>query len=144
MERLNNIHESELTPETFARFSIWTWDDEQEGYHPVSGTGSLPSDYPTFFIRAKFTASCGRRLAGYLIGRDSFWGFGLFIGEKEYLVNFNLPNLARPVLSSLSDEVKGDVFPLSYIAELPGCESITGVFQRSNLLGEDAGNWGSP
>src|SRR5581483_9428392 len=94
MERLSNIHESDLSLAAFERFPIWTWDDEQQGYHPVTGSGPLPVDCPTFFIRAAFTTTSGRQLVGYLIGLETFFGFGLFVGKNEYLINLNLPHLA--------------------------------------------------
>ena len=130
MERLGDIHASELSLAAFERFPIWTWDDEQEGYHPVSGSGALPDEFPTFFIRATFlTRSCAQ-LGGYLIGLQSFFGFGLFVGGKEYLINLNLPDLAAPVLQSLAVELGESVLPLRYSAAVPGRAPIQGKFER--------------
>jgi hypothetical protein len=131
MERLSNIHEPELSLAAFERFPIWTWDDEQEGYHPIAGSGALPVEFPTLFIRAAFTTPSGRRLVGYLIGLDSFFGFGLFVGEKEYLVNLNLPDLAAPVLQSLTMELGGSILPLRYCTEIAGLSPIQGTFERA-------------
>jgi len=130
MERLTNIHESDLSLAAFERFPIWTWDDEQEGYHPVAGTGALPVEFPTLFIRAAFTMTSGRLLTGYLIGLETFFGFGIFVAENEYLVNLNLPDLAAPVLQSLAVEFGEDVLPLRYCAEIAGLPRIQGEFEK--------------
>ena len=130
MERLSNIHDSELSLAAFERFPIWTWDDEQEGYHPVSGSGALPVEFPTLFIRASFTTPSGRRLVGYLMGLESFFGFGLFIGEKDYLINLNLPDLAAPVLRSLALELGENILPLRYRAEFAGHSPIQGMLEK--------------
>ena len=129
MEKLSNIHDTDLSLAAFDRFPIWTWDDAQEGYHPVSGSGDLPVECPTLFFRATFTTTTGRRLVGYIMGRDSFFGFGLFIGGKDYLINFNLTDLATPVLRSLALEIGEDILPLHYITATAGRSTIQGIFQ---------------
>lgn len=130
MERLSNIHDSDLSLAGFERFPIWTWDDAQEGYHPITGVGTFPSEYPTLFIRATFTTTSGHRITGYLMGLESFYGFGIFYEGKDYLINLNLHDLAVPVLRSLSLELGENVLPLCYSAEVVGCSPIKGTFEK--------------
>ncbi len=72
----------------------------------------------------------GRQVVGYLIGLESFFGFGLFVGGKEYLVNLNLPDLAAPVLRSLALELADNVLPLQYSADITGHSLIEGTFEK--------------
>lgn len=133
MEKLNDIHQSDLTAEAFDRFPIWTWDDEQEGYNPLAGSGPLPVEFPTIFIRATFTTPSGHKLNGYLTGLESFYAFGLFVGGTEYTVNLNLPDLAAPVLRSIMQKIGcGNIVPLRFSADvaIEGRPPITGTFDK--------------
>lgn len=95
MERLNGIHKQDLTAGGFALYSIWVWDDEQEGYHSLIGSGAFPDQFGTCFIKAAFKAANGKDLDGYLVGVQSFYAFGLFVGNQEYLINLSVPDLAE-------------------------------------------------
>lgn len=133
MERLSGIRESELSPAAFERFAIWTWDDQQEGHHPVSGVGALPLEFGTLFIRATFLTESGIRFNGYLMGLQSFYGFGLFVNGEHYLINLNLPDLAAPEIKKIAQHVGSpSVFPLHYCADVAfeGQPPIQGRFEK--------------
>jgi hypothetical protein len=128
MERLTDIRERDITLESFQRFPIWTWDDSEEGYHPVVGNGEYPDECPVLFIAAEFTLSSGQQLPGYLIGRDTFFAFGLFVGATEFVFNRNLPDSLASGSQFLSERY-GNVFPICYRAVVPWPVAIEGKFQ---------------
>ena len=103
-----------------------------EGYHPILGDGDLPDKYGTLFIRATFTLPSGKMLPGYLVGLETVYAFGIFIGEAEYSFNLNLPDQANTSISEISRASGGEpVLPLQYKADfhLAGQPPITGVIQ---------------
>jgi hypothetical protein len=133
MVRLDSIHERDLSAASFARFPVWTWDDAQEGHNPVSGTGPLSTEFGTLFIRATFTTASGIQVTGYLVGVRSFYAFGLFIDGEKYLINLNLPDLAAPIIETISRKLSGGkIFPLAYEADarFQGQAPIQGIFQK--------------
>ncbi|MDB5105339.1 MAG: hypothetical protein JWP91_3028 [Fibrobacteres bacterium] len=103
-----------------------------EGYHPILGDGDLPDEYGTLFILATFTLPSGKTLPGYLVGSETFYAFGIFIGEKEYSFNLNLPDIANATISEISRESgDGPVLPLQYKADFHWADQppISGVIQ---------------
>jgi hypothetical protein len=132
MEKSDKIHVVDLSRSEFERFPIWTWDDAMEGYHPILGDGDLPDEYGTLFIRATFTLPSGKMLPGYLVGLDSFYAFGIFIGENEFFFNLNLPDMANSSILEISRESGGEpVLPLQYKTDFHWADQppISGVIQ---------------
>jgi hypothetical protein len=118
MEKSDKIHVMDLRWSDFERFPVWTWDDAMEGYHPILGEGDLPDEYGTLFILATFTFPSGKTLSGYLVGSETFYAFGIFIGENEYSFNLNLPDMANATISEISRASGGEsVLPLQYKAD---------------------------
>lgn len=130
MEKLDNIHKKELRQEDFEQFPVWVWDDEQEGFHPLTGIGAVPSEFPVAFMRAKFILPSGHELTGYLIGLDSFYAFGLFVDDEHYVVNRNAPDLAEPVFRSIAHKFGiPDVMPMRYICDVFDGQLIEGTLE---------------
>jgi hypothetical protein len=108
MEKADKIHVMDLGRSDFKRFPIWTWDDAMERHQPILGDGDLPGEYGTHFIQAALTLPSGKTLSGYLVGLESFYTFGIFIGENEYPFNLNLPDMAKTSISDISRESGGE------------------------------------
>lgn len=67
------------------------------------------------------------------MGIQSFYGFGLFVGEAHGLINFNLPDLAVAVVERISIQLNNEpLLPLSYEANVrfEGQPQIKGLFQN--------------
>ena len=115
MEKLDNVHKTELRREDFERFPVWVLDDAQEGHHPLAGTGAIPAEFPTALMRAQFTLASGHELPGYLIGLKSFYAFGLFIDGEHFVVNRNAPDLAVPVFALIAKKLGiREVLPMRF------------------------------
>ena len=68
-------------------------------------------------MKASFETPDGTRFDGYLIGRESFYAFGLFVGGEEYVLNLNLPELVEKNLKVICAHLgknRMDIFPLKY------------------------------
>jgi hypothetical protein len=92
MAKLNDPKRKTLSLADFEKYPVWVWDDDNENHQPISEAEPSPADYGTLFIRARFESS-RRSFDGYLIGGSTFYAFGLFIGGREIVMNFNLPDL---------------------------------------------------
>ena len=115
MEKLDNVHKTELRKEDFEQFPVWVWDDEQVGHHPLIGSGAIPSEFPTARIKAQFTLPSGHKFSGYLIGLESFYAFGLFFDGEHYVINRNAPALAGPVFDLIRKKLGvRQVFPIHF------------------------------
>jgi hypothetical protein len=88
MARLTNIWRDTLTQEDLDRYPIWTWDDRNEGLHPLSETEQAPDGYWPLFIKARFYAS-EHTFDGYLVGTHAL---GLFVNEEQFVLNLNMPD----------------------------------------------------
>lgn len=100
-----------LTRACFDDHPVWEWDERMEGHVPVESFDPLPSDRGTLFIRARFVAASGDRFTGYVVGGDSPYAVGLFVGAEEFVLNLRLPEMIE------ADSVR--------IAELIGADSLT-------------------
>lgn len=129
MEKLGSIHEKDLSKEDFERFPIWVWDDEQEGYHPLVGTGPVPFGFGTLFVRATFRPVSGTSISGYLVGLRSFYAFGLFVDGEHYVVNRNARDLAGPVFELIAQKLGvREVMPMRYRCDVfEGQPPIEGI-----------------
>jgi len=110
------MSEKNLTKEHFDRHPVWTWDDEMEGHVPAEPFDPLP-DETTLFIRARLVAASGEELRGYLIGSESFYAVGLFVGNHQFVLNLNLPELIEAdalKIRQLLDAPDLELFPMRY------------------------------
>jgi hypothetical protein len=124
MERFINIQRTILTLQDFEQYPIWVWNDSNDAMCPLSERNVVPPEYQPAFVFGRFRTASGHELNGYLIGGDSFFAFGLFVGEKKFVINLNLPNLINKnvvTIRSLLADPSFELFPVSY--ESPICFS---------------------
>ena len=126
------MSEKDLTREGFARHPVWAWDDDMEGHVPVEPFDPLPRDRATLFIRARFVAASGEELRGYLIGSETFYAVGLFIGGEEFVLNLNLPQMIEVDMEKIRRLLGApelQLFPLRYADDV-------GFMRSAPLYGE--------
>ena len=117
MVRLNNPRREILTRKDFEQYPVWTWDDKNEGYLPISETEPSPENYWGLFIKARFDTPDGYSFDGFLVGDKTFHAFGLFIHEDDIMFNINLPDLNELALLRLKKLLKINslkLFPIRY------------------------------
>lgn len=88
-----SITRKQLSLDVFREYPVLKWNDAEDSHVPLANWKQLPKDVPTLFIKAMFAAADGAKYEGYLIGLENFYAFGLFIGENEYVLNLNLPDM---------------------------------------------------
>lgn len=128
--RLDKPWRKYLKKQELEEYPIWVWDDENEGLLPLS----KPSyEYGPLFIKAHFKSGV-YEFDGYLVGSDKFYAFGLFVGDFDFLFNFNLPKLIDSDLQEIF-KILGckpfPFFPVRYKADvcLEDQKEISGVFE---------------
>jgi hypothetical protein len=120
MARLTEPWRNTLTKADFDEHPVWLWDDEKDGYLPISES-EIPlddddDDYGPYFIKARFEVN-GHWSDGYLVGDDSFYAFELFIGGQDFPMNLNMPDLIEESLIEICRLMKWEpfeLFPLRY------------------------------
>ena len=131
MVRLTNCWRNELTKKDFDQYPVWVWDDQEEGFLPLSDIEpSLNEHYP-LFIKACF-ASGGYEFDGYLVGGDSFYAFFLFFKNQTFSFNIRLPEITRRTLRDLFSSMNCEpfvFFPIHYKSSvhLKEKQEISGV-----------------
>ncbi|VAW68696.1 hypothetical protein MNBD_GAMMA10-85 [hydrothermal vent metagenome] len=83
------MHVNELVKKHFDIYSVWIWDNKNKGHVSYGDGKPLPEDQGTLFIKSQFRCPNGLSFDGYLTGIDTFYAFGLFYGEAEYVFNLN-------------------------------------------------------
>jgi hypothetical protein len=121
MARLNDQCVHELTVVDLHRYGVWVWNDEQTRHCPVDETCPDPAEYAgPFFIRAKFRTA-GREFEGYLIGFPAYYAFALFVANRKFIFNLNLPDLAKEDVTELCrviDYHQFPLYPLTYTSDV--------------------------
>lgn len=110
-----------LSLASFEKYPVWKWDDEQVAHEPVLSWQPIQSDEPTLFIKANFITADGTQLDGYVVGLDTFYAFGIFVDDTEYVFNINLPDMIEINIKSLQkrlDKNELKLFPLEYQTEV--------------------------
>ncbi|VWD46699.1 hypothetical protein BCO18430_07163 [Burkholderia contaminans] len=76
-------------------------------------------------IRANFRTPDGRSFAGYVVGIQRVFSFGLFGGDRVFHVNMNLPDLSAKQLNAFlqvqsceSGQTFESLFPLTYTSSI--------------------------
>ena len=128
----------DLSLESFLQHRVWCWDDDEMHHIPVPlhEHASLPDDLGTLFIRAKCVVGSVHQLNGYIIGLRSLFGLAIFVGDREFIFNLNLPEFANEDSLEVSKllGIKGaDVFPICYETGLHfrGGDNLAGEFSFS-------------
>ena len=134
MVRLTDPHCKDLGRKNFEQYPVWVWDDENEGYLPL--TEPFTSEYGTLFIKAKLTINSWV-LDGYLVGIKNFYAFGLFVEEEEIIINISLPEFIEPEKEKIRMLMKCNsfnIFPVKYesFVKIDG-EEISGYISPKHL-----------
>lgn len=84
--------------------------------YPVLQLDPLPFQ-PHMIVHVVFEAANGLSLPGYVLAPHAF---GIFVNEREFCFNRNLPALAGRVASALETALgnEGQIFPLRYASNL--------------------------
>jgi len=131
MARLDNPKRKTLSETDFEEYPVWVWDDEMEGHQPISEPEPTPEDYGTLFIKARLEVE-GHQFNGYLVGGLTFYAFGLFIDDRLFVMNLNLPDLIEKDMAEIYRLLKCKpfkLFPLHYESpvRLRGGRRIEGI-----------------
>lgn len=116
MVRLNSPRRTELSLDDFKSYPVWTWDDDNEGYLPMSDTELTWGEYGIYFIRATFKTH-KYIFDGYLIGCRTFYAIGLFVCGNEIILNKNMPDRVGEHLMEIFKLLKCqpfEFFPINY------------------------------
>lgn len=81
---------SVLTVEEFGKHPVWSFDDSNDFYEPVDPTTPLPDDRGDLLIKVDFAISYRRGVPGYVVGFESVFALGVFVGGREFSLNLNL------------------------------------------------------
>jgi len=133
MVRLNSPRREIFIRNDFETYPVWTWDDQNEGYLPISEAEPSPGDYWGLFIKAHFQTSKGFSFEGFLVGDEFFHAFGLFVKDELIVINFNLLDELDEDLKKIYELLKCepfDLFPLRYESSVrfKGGKKISGLF----------------
>jgi hypothetical protein len=112
MARLNKPKRKMFTKADFDQYLVWVWDDEMEGHLPLSENELSPdSEYDTFFIKARFEVN-GCWFDGYLLGDETYYAFGLFVGDQQFIMNLNAPDMIEEGLVEIRRLMNWEPFEL--------------------------------
>lgn len=119
MVRLSDPKRKSLSLKDLERFPVWVWDDENENLLPLSEENPSIYEYGTLFIKAKFKTISEYTFDGYLIGTSAFYAFGLFVENREFIMNLNLPEFIKKNMEEIYLLLQCkpfELFPLRYEA----------------------------
>lgn len=130
MARLDDKWKQSITLADLHDFPVWTWDDEEDGYVPVDDVGLDLEQYYTLFVRVTFRTG-DRHFDGYVVYSGTVYAFSLFVGNRKFVFNVNLPELIKSDLPHFYRAAGGQefsLFPLHYESGVffKGGESIQG------------------
>ncbi|MDD4891904.1 MAG: hypothetical protein PHU85_18440 [Phycisphaerae bacterium] len=121
MARLDDKCKSDLGRKDFEQYPVWVWDDEERHHCPIDEVVPDLSDYGgTAFVKARFAAGC-LEFDGYLVGGSAFFAFALFVGERKFLFNINVPDMIEEDMSELCQAlgvVSFSLFPLHFESDV--------------------------
>ncbi|MES2272907.1 MAG: hypothetical protein V4487_01800 [Chlamydiota bacterium] len=92
MVRLSGPRRTIFSQKDFEEYPIWTWDDEHEGYLPISEIEPATNDYDILIIKSQFRTN-NYTFDGFLIGGRNFHAFGIFVKGKLFCMNLMLHSL---------------------------------------------------
>ncbi len=110
-----------LDPKCFKQAPVWAWDEDMEHHIPVMTSGVLPTDQGVLFVEANFLAPTGMEFHGYLVDGSEPYAIGIFIGERKFHFNVNLPGFVPMMVDDMEQAIGrpvGQLFPLHYVSRL--------------------------
>jgi hypothetical protein len=117
MTRLSDLEKQELTETDFESYPVWVWNESEDALCPIDDYNPLPTAYGTLFIKAQFTTTDGHQFPGYLMGITKFYGCGLFVGGREFVINLNTPDFTVITTKDIAAQLGIEsikLFPLKY------------------------------
>lgn len=115
-----------LTPKDFNDYSVWYYEENRDIYYPITSPDEIPdyADPRDLRIKAVFYTQSGVRLQGYIVMPlevDKVFSIGIFVDDKIFFFNHNLPDLSKEQLERMcklinSDKLtsRDDVFPVRF------------------------------
>lgn len=129
-----------LSPSDFDLCPAWKYDEDSDLFYPVSGEKDLPEMARDLIIRAVFTTPSGDRFDGYIGGVERVFSMALFLGDRFYHVNRNMPGPSREQIDEFLSNKGGastltfdSMFPLRFETrwENETFANFSGVFEMS-------------
>lgn len=101
----------------FEQYPIWTWTDDHERLRPINELDLSTADHQGLLIKARFRSTNGCLLDG----EESFFAFGLFVGDREFVMNLNMPRAMRSDLEIICRSLQCDpstFFPIYFESDI--------------------------
>lgn len=142
-----------LTLSDLDKCSLWWMDSHDDTYHEAFKLKNLPDEVrpQDLIIRANFTSPKNIKLKGYIIGYKNIFAVAIFIKNKKYIFNKNLPELCLKYFYEISQlfssEVLNkpeDLFPVHYESDSEDEDLIvlSGKFNAfENIKSERGERW---
>lgn len=136
---LKNTGKTNLNPSDFNLCPAWKYDEYSDLFYPIRGEKDLPELPRDLIIRAVFTAPSGDQFDGYIVSVDRIFSMGLFLDQRIYHVNRNLPALSREQVKDFLSNAGGkstfsddSMFPLNFETRWEG-DTFVNFFGVFNL-----------
>ena len=129
---------NDIGPRDFSACAAWRYEEGSDLYYPVRGEDDLPESLRDLSIRAVFTTPSGEQLEGYVVGTERIFSIGLFLGDRTYHINKNLPGLSKEQVDEYLSQRGGtsdlqyeSMFPLQFQSRWGGDTFVdfSGVFE---------------
>ena len=80
-----------LTLSDLEQHSIWKFNDTDDLIYPVTCAKDFPEGGFDLRIRVKFITPKGIELLGYIVGVQNVYSIAIYVGDKKFRFNRNLP-----------------------------------------------------
>lgn len=123
--------------EHYNTFPMWRYNDENNLYYPIISPDEFPEDSRDLSIKTTFISPIGIIFHGYIVGVKNIFSIGVFINNKTFHFNKNVPELSLEQFNDFIKELNlnkeiiiSDIFPLQYKTEinLANYKDISGTF----------------
>jgi hypothetical protein len=81
-----------LSRDHFERCPTWRFNEDSEGYYPVSVPEELPENIRDLRTFVRFLTVGGDCYDGYIVGAGKVFSVGIFFGENIFHFNKNMPS----------------------------------------------------
>lgn len=124
-----------LTLKDLKSHSIWKCSRSDDLMYPVTSAEEFPEDSFDLSIRAIFTTPEGIEFLGYLVGIKNIYSIAIYVGDRIFCFNRNLPQDYPKKLDQLGEALDKNLSisnfsPLKYKTDidLAGFRNIEGEF----------------
>ena len=131
-----------ITREDLDDCSLWYRNSHDDTCHKVLDINNLPEEIrpQDLIVRAKFATPKNKIFLGYLIGIKNIYAIAIFVNDKKYIFNKNLPQICMEHFDEISriTDIKyiNDMFPICYMSDLDfeGVNVFSGGFDAFEKL----------